>query len=58
MDETIIHTLYKKNRDKYGRDETNLTYDAQVPIINPDGSTRYLYINIRPYVKEVLKELK
>lgn len=58
MDETLIHTLYKRNKNNYGCDESNLNYDAQIPIINPDKSVRYLYINIRPYVREVLIELK
>lgn len=58
MDETLIHTLYKRNKNSQEMKETELEYDAKVPIVNADGSLRYLFINIRPYVMEVLRLLK
>lgn len=67
MDETLVHTLYKTNSknlsqndiiSKHGFKDVTMIYDAQVPIRNADGSIRYLFINIRPHVMEVLKMLK
>lgn len=58
MDETLVHTLYKRNQISKEMKETTMEYDAKVPIKNADGSIRYLFINIRPYAMEVLKLLK
>jgi Dullard-like phosphatase family protein len=58
MDETLVHTLYKRNKISQETKETTMKYDAKVPIRNPDGTIRYLFINIRPYVMEILKMLK
>lgn len=58
MDETLIHTLYKRNKDSKEAKEHTLTYDAKVPITNADGSMRYLFINIRPYVLGMLRKLR
>ena len=58
MDETLIHTLYKRYKNSSEMKEINMDYDAKIPITNADGSIRYLFINIRPYALEVLKLLK
>jgi CTD small phosphatase-like protein 2 len=58
LDETLIHTLYKRNKDNADRQEQNIVYDARVPVKNSDGSVRYLFINIRPFMIEVLSKLK
>jgi len=58
MDETLIHTLYKRNKNASEMKDSALQYDAKIPIQNANGSFRYLFINIRPYVMDVLRALK
>jgi CTD small phosphatase-like protein 2 len=58
FDETLIHTLYKRNKDNADHQEQNIVYDARVRVKNFDGSVRYLFINIRPFMIEVLSKLK
>ena len=58
MDETLMHTVHYYEGPEGENKEIKDPYDAKIPIIYSEKKTKYLFVNFRPYIKEILTKLK
>ena len=58
LDETLMHTVHHFEDDNVENHKIDKEFDFKLPILYPNGKTKYIWINMRPYVKEVLHLLK
>lgn len=58
MDETLMHTVCYFEGSDESKHKSDQSYDKKLAVKYPSGKTKYICINIRPYVMEVLKALK
>lgn len=58
MDETLMHTIHHFEDDNVENHKTDKKYDFKLPVNYTSGKTKYICINVRPFVREILRLLK